>query len=100
MHGSDGAGRDGLIGYVYACAKADLQLGAKLLMCIAPRQIDATITRNETIYKTIEELDQDLVQRGLPSSREIFKLDFAPSEDEPELAQDNDPSAPELPVSK
>jgi hypothetical protein len=68
---------DGLSAFVYKCAEADLELGARLLMCITPKQVDATITRNDVVYKTIEELDQDLVQRGLPATAEIFQLDYS-----------------------
>jgi hypothetical protein len=99
MYGRDACGRpdlDGLSAFVYKCAEADLELGAKLLMCITPRTADIAV-RREVEVRTIADLDAELQRQGLPASREIFALDFASNDDEvieAELA------APAPPVSK
>ena len=72
MFGRDRCGRpdlDGLSAFVYKCAEADLELGAKLLMAITPRAVDAVVTHGDVAYKTLAELDQDLAAHGLPTSK-------------------------------
>ena len=92
MFGRDRCGRpdlDGLSAFVYKCAEQNLELGAKLLMAITPRAVDAVVTHRDVAYKTLAELDQDLAAHGLPTSREVFRLDYAgdPAIEEAELAE-------------
>ena len=80
MYGRDRCGRpdlDGLSAFVYKCAEADLELGAKLLMCITPRQVTADITRTEVQLLSIADLDAELQRQGLPATKEIFALDYS-----------------------
>ena len=73
---SEYAGGD-LVDYVRWLAQWPA-IGADLLKTITPRElaVAASITRTDVVYKTIAELDQDLAQHGLPTSHEIFKLDY------------------------
>ena len=43
---------------------------------ITPKQVDAVITRTDITYRTLAELDADLRSHGLPTSQEVFKLDY------------------------
>jgi ethanolamine utilization protein EutP (predicted NTPase) len=78
-HGVDGKGTGGIAGAVYRAVADNSKNAVSLLNAIVPREVAATITRTDVTYKTISELDQDLARAGLPSSREIFQLDFKDS---------------------
>jgi hypothetical protein len=81
-YGRDACGRpdlDGLSAFVYKCAEADLELGAKLLMCITPRTADIAV-RREVEFRSLADLDASLAAAGLPTSREVFRLDFRGSD--------------------
>jgi hypothetical protein len=75
-YGSDGKGKDGLVGFVLAAVRKDLRNGVTMLGMVTPKQVDAVITRGEVTYTTIAELDADLAKHGLPVSSEIFKIDY------------------------
>jgi hypothetical protein len=58
--------------------------------------VEASITRTEVHFQTVQELDEDLAKHGLPPVQEIFKLDYRgtdlpepdASEAAPEAAKD------------
>jgi hypothetical protein len=75
-YGSDGRGKDGMVGFCLAAIRKDIRNGVTMLNMITPRHVDATITRTDVIYKTIAQLDQDLAQAGLPTSGEVFQIDY------------------------
>jgi hypothetical protein len=86
-------GREGIVSYVVAAAKADFRHGIALLSMVTPRHLNADVTiRNEPVITTIEQLDAELAKAGLPPSRDIFKIDYkgtpAPSDaDEAEVVE-------------
>jgi len=70
-------GRQGIVSYVVAAAKADFRHGIALLSMVTPRHLNADVTiRNEPVITTVEQLDAELSKAGLPPSGEIFKIDF------------------------
>jgi hypothetical protein len=86
-------GRQGIVSYVVAAAKADFRHGIALLSMVTPRHLNADVTiRNEPVITTIAQLNAELAKAGLPPSGEIFKIDFkgspAPSDvDEAEVVE-------------
>jgi hypothetical protein len=64
-----------------------------LLIAITPKILEQNITRTEMTFKTLAEVDSELMARGLPTSQEIFKLDFSGSSepDEAELVEVDPP---------
>jgi hypothetical protein len=86
-------GREGIVSYVVAAAKADFRHGIALLSMVTPRHLNADVTiRNEPVITTIEQLDAELAKAGLPPSREIFAISYkespAPSDaDEAEFVE-------------
>lgn len=86
-HGEDGKGKNAMVGFCLAAIRKDIRNGVTMLQMITPKQVDATITRTDITYKTLAELDSSLATLGLPSSQEIFKLDYkGSSADAEELA--------------
>ena len=70
-------GREGIVSYVVAAAKADFRHGIALLSMVTPRHFNADVTiHNEPVITTIEQLDAELAKEGLPPSGEIFKVDY------------------------
>jgi hypothetical protein len=70
-----------LSAFVYKCAESNLELGAKLLMCITPRVADIAV-RREVDVRTISDLDASLIARGLPPSKEIFQISYGSSDED------------------
>jgi len=80
-YGRDGKGKDGMVGFCLRLLDENVENGLTLLQLITPRQLHAEVTRHsDVVYRTIGELDCELQKRGLPSSAEIFRLDFKGSE--------------------
>jgi hypothetical protein len=100
-YGSDGKGKDGLVGFVLAAVRKDIRNGVTMLGTITPKQLEATVNKTEIKYQSIAEVDADLARHGLPPTREIFQIDFvgtpapdeAAGEPEPEiLPPDREPT--------
>ncbi len=75
-YGQDGKGKNAMVGFCLAAIKADIRNGVTMLNMITPKQVDAVITRTDITYRTLAELDADLASHGLPTSQEVFKLDY------------------------
>jgi hypothetical protein len=71
-----GGGPEGVVNYVRRVALEDSRLGVAMLSLVAPRQAHVEVVRNEQMLVTIEDLNASLIKAGLPTSREIFALDF------------------------
>jgi hypothetical protein len=96
-YGEDGSGRGGVIGLLHGAFRQDIKHAINLLVAITPKILEQNITRTDVIYKTIAELDEDLAKHGLPTSHEVFRLDFSTGPiEEAEILE----LAPESPVSK
>ncbi len=61
--------------FVTKVALADYRLGVAMMSLVCPKAIDATV-RHEPVLVTVEDLDRSLVAAGLPTSNEVFKLDY------------------------
>ena len=92
-------GVGGVADYVTKVALQDHRLGVTMMSLVVPRAVDAVV-RNEVQLLTVQQLDESLRQAGLPTTAEVFRLDFRgdPVEDatEAEILE----SEPEPPVSK
>lgn len=75
-YGQDGKGKNAMVGFCLAAIKKDIRNGVTMLQMITPKQVDAVITRADVTYRTLAELDADLRSHGLPTSQEVFKLDY------------------------
>jgi hypothetical protein len=76
MCSRDACGRpdlDGLSAFVYKCAEANIELGAKLLMAITPRTADIAVRREVEV--------SSMQRKGLPKSSEIFRVEWGSAED-------------------
>jgi hypothetical protein len=69
-------GREGMVGFVIRATEDNLKNGVAMLNMITPRIVDAMITRTDVIFRSIADVDTELAKHGLPTSQEIFKLDF------------------------
>jgi hypothetical protein len=69
-------GHEGMVGFVIRATEDNLKNGVAMLNMITPRIVDAVITRHDVIFQTIAEVDKELASHGLPTSQEIFKLDY------------------------
>ena len=76
-YGEDGSGRGGVIGLLHGAFREDIKHAISLLIAITPKLLEQNITRTDITYKTIAELDADLASHGLPTSHEVFRLDFS-----------------------
>ena len=76
-YGEDGKGKNAMVGFCLAAIRKDIRNGIIMLQMITPKQVDATITRTDVVYRTLADLDSNLATLGLPTSSEIFKLDYA-----------------------
>jgi hypothetical protein len=78
MHGSDGKGKDELIGYLFRLAKnKDPYLFTGLLKAIIPLQVQMGGTPQEKPYQSAEEVRAELERRGLPQQT-IYRLEHSP----------------------
>ena len=75
-YGEDGKGKNAMVGFCLAAIRKDIRNGVTMLNMITPKQVDAIITRTDITYRTIQDVDSALANHGLPSSQEIFKLDY------------------------
>ena len=75
-YGEDGKGKNAMVGFCLASICYDIRNGVTMLNMITPKQVDAIITRTDITYRTIQDVDSALANHGLPSSQEIFKLDY------------------------
>lgn len=75
-YGEDGQGKNAMVGFCLAAIRKDIRNGVTMLNMITPKQVDAIITRTDITYRTIQDVDTALANHGLPTSQEIFKLDY------------------------
>lgn len=75
-YGENGKGKNAMVGFCLAAIRKDIRNGVTMLQMITPKQVDAVITRTDITYRTLAELDADLRSHGLPTSQEVFKLDY------------------------
>jgi hypothetical protein len=78
-YGKDGSGRGGVIGLLHGAFREDIKHAISLLIAITPKLLEQSV-RAEVIYRTIAEVDSELASHGLPTSHEIFKIDFGGSD--------------------
>jgi hypothetical protein len=76
LYGENGKGKNAMVGFCLAAIRKDIRNGVTMLSMITPKQVDAVITRTDITYRTLAELDADLASHGLPTSQEVFKLDY------------------------
>ena len=68
LEGSDGEGKDGLIGFLRRIAKDDLRTFAMLLGRVLPLQVETRTDIDEhdlVAYKTVEEVRRELEESGI-----------------------------------
>ena len=66
LEGSDGEGKDGMLGLLRRLAKEDLRTYAMLLARIIPLQVEArTDMRVDVVYRSVEEVRAELEERGI-----------------------------------
>jgi hypothetical protein len=81
LEGSDGEGKDGLIGLLRRIAKEDIKTFAMLLARAMPLQIEGrNDVRVEVMYDSVEEVRDELAARGI-SMEFVKQLMFAPAEE-------------------
>ena len=87
-------GRQGLISYIVAAARADFKYGVAMLGMVTPRTAHIDVTSCEQNFVSIADLDASLVAAGLPATREVFQLDYrstAPEAEETEVVEGEEP---------
>jgi hypothetical protein len=67
--GSDGRGRDGLLGYLTKVARHDPKTYCGLLGRLMPIDLHTRTEAAEPVFRTIEEVDADMQARGLTPDR-------------------------------
>jgi hypothetical protein len=65
-----------MVGFVIKATNENIKNGVAMLNMITPRIVDAVVTHNDMIFQSLAEVDTALAARGLPTSQEIFKLDY------------------------
>lgn len=66
LEGSDGEGRDGLLGYLRKIAREDMRVFAMLLGRVLPLQVETKNDQRETVVcRSVEEIRADLEARGI-----------------------------------
>jgi hypothetical protein len=92
--GSDGKGKDGLVGYLMALAAGEPRTFGALLRALLPLQIapkpDDTIT---TFRRSAEEIREELIKRGVPAS--LLQLPKPRHVTEAEVLRDAEEKNPE-----
>jgi hypothetical protein len=88
-------GREGMVGFVIKATTENIRNGVAMLNMITPRIVDAVVTHNDMIFKSLAEVDTALAARGLPTSQEIFKLDYKGDTDDDSVVIDNEPATKE-----
>lgn len=79
-----------MVGFVIKATNENIKNGVAMLNMITPRIVDAIVTHNDMIFKTLAEVDTELAARGLPTSQEIFKLDFKGDTDDEGMVIENE----------
>ena len=74
LHRAGGVG--GVADYVCRVALEDPKLGVQMMALVVPRQAHVEVTRNEVQLLTVQQLDESLRQAGLPTTSEVFRLDY------------------------
>ena len=69
--GSDGKGRDGLLGYLTRIARRDPKTYCGLLGRLLPVDLHTRTEEAEPVHRTIEEVDADMRARGLTPDRMV-----------------------------
>jgi hypothetical protein len=88
-------GREGMVGFVIKATNENIRNGVAMLNMITPRIVDAVVTHNDTIFRTLAEVDTELRARGLPTSQEIFKLDYKGDTEDDSVVIENEPATKE-----
>ena len=73
--------KDGMVGVIKKLVRKNLDNVLPLLQLITPRTADISF-RNEAPILTIAQLDEFLRLAGLPSTRQVFALDYSSEPDE------------------
>src|SRR6476659_3017264 len=73
--GLNAAGGGNMADLVTKIALQDHRLAVAMMALVCPKAIDAVV-RHEPVLVTVEDLDRSLAAAGLPTSSEVFKLDF------------------------
>jgi hypothetical protein len=84
LEGSDGEGKDGLIGFLRRIAKDDLRTFAMLLGRVLPLQVETRTDIDEhdlVAYKTVEEVRRELEESGITPEM-LRALIYQPMEDD------------------
>jgi hypothetical protein len=83
-------GREGMVGFVIRATEDNIKNGVAMLNMITPRIVDAVVTHNDMIFQSLAEVDTALAARGLPTSQEIFKLDYKSDVDDEGMVIENE----------
>jgi hypothetical protein len=83
-------GREGMVGFVIRATEDNIKNGVAMLNMITPRIVDALVTHNDMIFQSLAEVDTALAARGLPTSQEIFKLDYRGDPDDDSVVIENE----------
>jgi len=82
LEGSDGKGKDGILGLLRRLAKEDLKTFALLLGRVMPLQLDVrSDVKVDVTYRSVAEVKKDLEERGI-SIELISEIMSQPSDEE------------------
>lgn len=79
-YGKNGTGRGGIIGLLHGAFRQDIRHAISLLITITPKILEQNITRTAEVLLSIEDVDRSLRQAGLPTTSEVFRLDWRGSD--------------------
>jgi hypothetical protein len=82
LEGSDGEGKDGLIGFLRRVANTDIRAFASLLGRVIPLQIDTKgDPRDEVVYQSAAEVRAELAAQGITFEmiKRVFQDDDGPN---------------------
>ena len=83
MHGSDGEGLDGLIGYLFFLAKTEPKSFAPLLGRMIPLHIGGSVDHTHRVLRNKDEVIEELKKRGLLIEGVYERLeDWTPAQDD------------------
>ncbi len=94
--GSDGKGKDGLVGYLKALAAGDTRAFCSLLRALLPLQIapkEEEKSHLDIVYRSAAEIREELVRRGVPqalidlSPGDVHSIDDDDDDDDAEEVQ-------------
>src|SRR5262249_34135171 len=67
LEGSDGKGKDQLVGFLRRVIKKDIRVFAYLLGRTIPYQVEGRLdVKQEVIYRSVDEVRAELMSRGIP----------------------------------